>query len=69
MIYLILLILNIATAKDVRKLLIAEILDVRAGLLKLLLVIEHIYKPAPTCFILSALSSLSTQHSALSTFL
>ncbi len=43
----------------IRTLLIAEDLDVRAGLLKLLLVIEHICKPAPTWFL------LSTQHSAL----
>ncbi len=46
-----------------RTLLIAQSLNGWAGLLKLLLVIEHICKPAPTSFL------LSTQHSALSTLL
>ena len=57
-----------------------ESLDVGAGLLKLLLVIKHIWKPAPTLFLLStfftqnflhselsSLSTLPTQRSALST--
>ncbi|WP_414549311.1 hypothetical protein [Anabaena sp. CCY 0017] len=43
--------MTIATAKEVRTLLIAQSLDVGAGLLKLLLVIEHICKPAPTWFL------------------
>ncbi len=51
----------IALRIHVRTFLITESLDVGAGLLKLLLVIEHICKPAPTWFL------LSTQHSALST--
>ncbi len=50
-----------------------ESLDVGAGLLKLLLVIKHIWKPAPTLFLLSTFftqnflhSALRTQHSELS---
>ena len=41
------------SVKEVRTLLITEMLDVGAGLLKLLLVIEHICKPAPTWSLLS----------------
>ena len=57
----------IATAKEVRKLLIVESCDVGAGLLKLLLVIEHICKPAPTWLLLSTsvragLLRISTNH-------
>ncbi len=53
---------KIAPAKEVRTLLIDESLDVGAGLLRLLLVIEHICKPAPTWFL------LSTQHSCTGGF-
>ena len=60
---------KIAPAKEVRTLLIDESLDVGAGLLRLLLVIEHICHslrgvaiPAPTWFL------LSTQHSCTGGF-
>ncbi len=45
--------LYIATVKEVSTFLLPESLDVEVGLLKLLLVIEYICKPAPIWFLFS----------------